>query len=362
MTDSIAYPDATDVAAEMADMRREVARLRAEVAALQASAQANTQAHGHTREHSTAQVEPHLSAPAETEREPGRRNWSRRAMILGGAAATVGAVNALRVASPAAASTGAMQYGAINNSEDSSTMLSSYNPNITLWVANSAAAGANGYPIGLFASSVNSTALWATSSLGVGIRAHSVSGAPIQIDPGRNAVPSSGTWATGSVVMTTSGELWFCAMGGSPGQWRLLTSLAAAGAYVPITPARVYDSRTPQPSGGALLLAGTDRVISVRDARDLNTGGVVTANIVPAGSKAITVNVTITETTGVGYIALVPGVTPTFNASSINWDRAGQTLANGLTLPIDAARNLRAFCRNGNTHLIIDVTGYFRAA
>lgn len=335
--------------AELAELRREVANLRTEAHARQHVETVGGSAAEDTTSESVSQASGHHS-------------WTRRAMILGGAAATVGAVNSLRAAPPAAAASGVMQYGAINNAEDSSTMLNSYNPTVTLWVSNTAAAGANGYPASLFVSSLHSTALSVTTSHGVGIRAHSMDAAALQLDPGPGAVPASGTWATGSLVMTTSGELWLCAMGGSPGQWRLLGSLAAAGAYVPVTPARVYDSRAPQPSGGARLLANTDRVISVRDARDLTSGAVITSNVVPAGSKAITVNVTITETTGVGYVSLVPGVALTFNASSINWDRAGQTLANGLTLPIDAARNLRAFCRNGDTHLVIDVTGYFRAA
>ena len=334
--------------AELAELRREVAALRAEVTA---------------RQHTEVGRSPDQERPpAATDDTSGHHRWSRRAMILGGAAASVSAVNALRIAPPAAASSGAMQYGGINNAGDSSTLLGSYNTNLTLWVSNSAAAGDGGYPASLFVSSLHSTALWATTSHGVGIRAHSMDAAALQLDPGPNSVPTSGTWATGSLVMTTSGELWLCAMGGAPGQWRLLGSLAAAGAFVPITPTRVYDSRTPAPSGGARLVAGSDRVISVRDARNLDTGAVITANVVPAGSKAITVNVTITETAGAGYVSLVPGVAPSFNASSINWDRGGQILANGLTLPIDAARNLRAFCRGGDTHLLIDVTGYFRAA
>lgn len=334
--------------AELAELRRELADVRAEVAAMQPAKP-------------SAQLDPADPLSHDVDPAPQHPGWSRRAMILGGAAATVGAVNALRVAPPAAAAVGAMQYGAINRAEDGTTSLTSTSTNYTLGVANSAPARDGGYPFCMMVHSEFATALSVTATHGVGIRVYSGDGAALQVNPGPNSLPGDGTWATGSVVMTQGGEMWLCVTGGSPGQWRLLGSPAAAGGFIPITPARVYDSRAPQPSGGAPLLAGSNRVISVRDARDLITGAVITPNLVPAGTKAITVNVTITETVGAGHVALVPGVALTYSASAINWDRSGQNLANGLTLSIDAARNLRAFCRNGDTHVIIDVTGYFRA-
>lgn len=69
---------------------------------------------------------------------------------------------------------------------------------------------------------------------------------------------------------------------------------------------------------------------------------------------------TITDTTSSrGFVALTPGDAADYSASSLNWTAVGATIANGLILTTDALMRLKAFVRGGNTHLIIDITGYF---
>ena len=51
----------------------------------------------------------------------------------------------------------------------------------------------------------------------------------------------------GELVCDSSGDLWFCVAGGTPGTWRKVAGGASAGAFHPITPARVYDSRVSAP-------------------------------------------------------------------------------------------------------------------
>ena len=160
-------------------------------------------------------------------------------------------------------------------------------------------------------------------------------------------------------MVNSAGQLWYCyvAGAGSASKWVRLSS-----PFVPVTPTRVYDSRVGAPLPTGILLAGTNRTISVADGRD-GAGGVSVANLVPAGATAVTANVTVTGTTsGFGYLVINPGGITTAGASTINWFGAGQTLANGVTLTLNASRQLTVLCdgaSGASTHFIIDVSGYY---
>ncbi len=80
-------------------------------------------------------------------------------------------------------------------------------------------------------------------------------------------------------IDNVAGDLWMCVAAGTPGTWKKITGPAAAGAFHAISPARVYDSRSPVPSTG-ILAAALSRTVSVADKRDLGTGAVVTADTV----------------------------------------------------------------------------------
>ena len=79
------------------------------------------------------------------------------------------------------------------------------------------------------------------------------------------------------------GNLWFCVADGTPGIWRKLAGPDAAGAFHPLPPGRVYDSREAAPGPGELA-SGQSRTISVADRRNVAGGSVATANFVPAGA------------------------------------------------------------------------------
>ena len=160
---------------------------------------------------------------------------------------------------------------------------------------------------------------------------------------------------------SAGGDLWFCVAAGTPGTWRKITGPAVAGAFHALTPGRVYDSRQTLPTPGALG-SGSNRTLSVADRRDANatTGAVVQADFVPAGATAIAANVTVTGTIGGGFLVCNPGGVTTVGASTINWSAAGQTLANGVILTLDATRKITVVAGGGGaTDFIIDVTGYF---
>ena len=157
------------------------------------------------------------------------------------------------------------------------------------------------------------------------------------------------------------GDLWWCVVAGTPGTWRKIGGPGVAGSFHAVTPGRVYDSRQTLPSPG-VLAAPSNRTISVADRRDANltTGAVIAANFVPAGATAVTANVTVTQTTGAGYLAVNPGGNTTVGASTINWSGNNLDIANGVNLTLDASRQLTVIAGGGgSTHFIIDIMGYY---
>lgn len=112
--------------------------------------------------------------------------------------------------------------------------------------------------------------------------------------------------------------------------------------YIPVGPIRVYDSRT---GGGRISRNQTRNVLAgFADPEDL----------------AFCLNVTITQTVGAsGFLSIFPGDETWGGASSINWDRPGQTVANNAYTWVgvdDGSINVRCGASTGgSTHFILDL-------
>jgi hypothetical protein len=76
----------------------------------------------------------------------------------------------------------------------------------------------------------------------------------------------------------------------------------------------------------------------------------------------VAINVTITEPTAAGHLAVTPEPTGNPTTSTLNV-RAGETKANGAIVPLAADGTLSAvyigYASGASTPLIVDVTGYF---
>jgi hypothetical protein len=175
--------------------------------------------------------------------------------------------------------------------------------------------------------------------------------AELRLRPG-GAAPITLTNAhqAGELYEDETGALWICVAAGSPGTWREIAGPASAGAFHAIAPQRVYDSRPDRK-----LVSGADRVISVAN----STSGVV--DVVPAGATAVAATVAINQTEGTGgFVSIRPDGAADNGTSSINWWGPGQTIATTVIVGLSAARQLVAKASPTPTHLIIDVTGYYR--
>ena len=118
-----------------------------------------------------------------------------------------------------------------------------------------------------------------------------------------------------------------------------------AGLFVPVTPARLLDSRV-APYGA---LPGRSQTAEVPVA---NRYGV------PAtGVGAVVVNATISQAVGAGYFSLWPARTYRPTASSLNATHAGQTIANHVIVPVSGAGF--SFYTEAGAHLIADISGWY---
>lgn len=119
-----------------------------------------------------------------------------------------------------------------------------------------------------------------------------------------------------------------------------------------VTPCRLIDTRGATGTwGGPSLAAGSDRTFPI-------TGQCA----IPAGARAISVNVAVTRpTTGPGFLTLYPGGAPLPLAATINYS-AGQTRAGNAIVKLGAAGDLAVRCGQGSgtADLVLDVSGYFK--
>lgn len=143
--------------------------------------------------------------------------------------------------------------------------------------------------------------------------------------------------------------------GGSGGDNTITTPLGARGRtaastnkFVPLAPARILDSRHGigvwgKPEAHAEILLPVAGVAGI-----------------PAEATALVMNLTITEPEGPGFVTVWPADGPFPEASSANIDRAGQTVANLVTVPVGAG-GIRIYTQS-RTHLLADVAGYYLPA
>ena len=112
--------------------------------------------------------------------------------------------------------------------------------------------------------------------------------------------------------------------------------------YVPVTPARVVDTRS-----GAAIAANTTHDFKM------------TGSLVPESANAVVINVTATRSQGNGYVEVFPtGRSAVGSSSTLNVDFAGQTIPNAAFAPLGDGGKITVFT-TFTTDILIDVFGYF---
>jgi hypothetical protein len=121
---------------------------------------------------------------------------------------------------------------------------------------------------------------------------------------------------------------------------------ATAGRLVPAGPTRLVDTRTGVGGLSGRLTAGADV--------EINIAGLAA---VPVDVDSAVLKVTVTDAVGAGYWSLYPAGTARPDASNLNVEFPGQTMASQAIVRLTNGR-LRVFAETGG-HLLIDFVGYF---
>jgi hypothetical protein len=124
------------------------------------------------------------------------------------------------------------------------------------------------------------------------------------------------------------------------------TFTTAGSAYTPFGPTRVLDTRKGLGAPKAKVAAGKSI--------DVKLAGV---DGIPADATAVALNLTVTDTAGSGYLAVVPagdGV----STSNLNYG-AGQTVANSVIVPVVNGSISIYNEATGSADVIADISGYF---
>lgn len=135
------------------------------------------------------------------------------------------------------------------------------------------------------------------------------------------------------------------------------TAASSGDAYHAISPTRVCDTRSGNPSdlsgtaaqcNSAILAAQTPRAVQI-------TG----IGSIPTGATAVVLNLTVVRPSAIGFAVVYPkaGTTPT--VSNINFG-AGETIANRAVVALSSSGAIDLLS-NVQTNAIIDVDGYFTA-
>lgn len=150
----------------------------------------------------------------------------------------------------------------------------------------------------------------------------------------------------GAVVLTLS------LLGGVALTWQAPASAAPIGSlskFVPVQPQRVLDTRNGT--------GGTTGKVAPRGSLQLQVLG--QAGVPVSGVAAVVLNVTITQTSGGGYVQVFPTGQSTPGAfSNINHTGVGQTIAGLVTAPVGDGGTV-TLSTEGGGHLLADAFGYY---
>jgi len=163
---------------------------------------------------------------------------------------------------------------------------------------------------------------------------------------------------------------------GSPGTVQFIADLegyftssataSGVSSYTPVGPVRAMDTRAGTGVAKAKLVEQKSVSLQVGGATITpTTGSPVT---IPANITGIAMNVTVTNPTGGGYLAVYPNETsagtavPTPNVSNLNFS-TGATVPNMVIIPVGADGKVDFFngAISGSTDVIADIAGYFTA-
>ena len=171
--------------------------------------------------------------------------------------------------------------------------------------------------------------------------------APIPASAAAVDTATEHTYATaGTYTVTDTAEL----VGG--GTAESSGSFTTAGSdYTPVGPTRILNTRAGTGAPLAKVPVGSSITVQL--------GGV---DGIPTGITAVALNLTVTDTTGSGFLSVVPAG-DSASTSNVNYG-VGQTVANSVIVPVSAGGAITVYNTgpSGSVDVIADISGYFSRA
>lgn len=152
-----------------------------------------------------------------------------------------------------------------------------------------------------------------------------------------------------TVTAAYDGDGTFAAGDAGPGA-RIVVVPGGTSRYVPLTPARLLDTRPGSQTGFSGGKPNSGGVVQLQVA---GRGGVPVKDV-----SAVVLNVTATETEGAGFVTVYPADGPRPLASNLNPEFVGQTIPNLVVVPLSASGQVALYTLVP-AHLVADVAGYF---
>jgi len=334
----------------------------------------------------------------DTDAAPNDRRAMLRKLAIGGAAAAGGAILLSNGTASAAAEPGALELGAAQTNTSTTPTSLVHTPGAartagasTLSVGSAVPGPTFPFPgnvggygnslvanglhgstdqaagFGVVAANLAPVAPSATAPVPTALAVASSRGAQMRFVPLPGAVtgPTPGLHLAGELYSDADGTLWFTVPVPPPAvagtvRFVKLAGTPTSGAYHGIDPQRMYDSRQTGYAVRGAMAPNSNRPISVADGRNANGTVVTLANAVPAGATAVHINLTAAAMTGPNFLSVTAGDKTTTTTSLLNWGPGETQIANSITVPVDATRQIRVFCgdQTGSTDVVVDVFGY----
>ena len=169
----------------------------------------------------------------------------------------------------------------------------------------------------------------------------------VQVGSGGKVTMSNGQAAGGTAHVILDLEGYYADPGTS-----------TAGQYVPLTPARITDTRGGSgcPNAGQTIAAGHSLNVQVTGATTCSGGA---GGVPSTGVSAVVFNLTGTHGTSGTFLTAYPaGASSVPTASNLNIG-PGETRPNRVIIPVGSGGQISVFNANGNQDVVIDVDGYY---
>jgi outer membrane protein assembly factor BamB len=128
-----------------------------------------------------------------------------------------------------------------------------------------------------------------------------------------------------------------------------------SGAYTPVKPVRICDTRTGQGIPANQCNSGGSGTLGPQKTRTIRVTG-EGQPAVPADATAAILNVTVTDTTASSFLTVWPSTVARPTASDLNWS-AGETRPNLIEVPLGNG-SVDLFNEQGGADLVVDLEGY----